>query len=115
METTALPYRTSIVASRTIAPGGATLLPGDKVLVVTRPGGDGEVLVPLSNKRPSDVESLRPAGSPGGGAAAVGGSAGSGGSGGGVGMGDLLSLGSLGFNMFNAMAGLLSPSVSHNR
>ncbi|KAJ9599018.1 hypothetical protein L9F63_010475, partial [Diploptera punctata] len=95
---------TTILATSTVAPNGATLQPGDQVIMMTQAGGN-VTMIPVSdpaNKRPN------------GGGFGPGGSE--------IEVSDLLSLGSLGINglnalgpVINAMAGLIQSNLNNDR
>ncbi|KAK3907504.1 Polycystin-2 [Frankliniella fusca] len=102
-------YRTSILSSRTVTPHGATLQPGEQVVVLSRPDGS-EAVIPVgpTSSAAEPATNKRPSGEKVGEAAEAGAN---------LGVSDLLQLGSIGINginalrpVFSAMAGLLSPA-----
>ncbi|PSN41716.1 hypothetical protein C0J52_07786 [Blattella germanica] len=95
---------TSILATSTVTPNGATLLPGDQVIMMTQAGGN-VTMIPVSD--PAIKK-------PGGGGFGPGGSD--------IEVSDLLSLGSLGINglnalgpVINAMAGLIQSNLNTDK
>ncbi|PNF37850.1 hypothetical protein B7P43_G07412 [Cryptotermes secundus] len=96
-------YLTSILATSTITPSGATLQPGEQVIMMTQSGGN-ITMIPVSdptNKKPSG--GIGPGGSE-------------------IQVSDLLSLGSLGINglnalgpVINAMAGIIQSNLNNDK
>ncbi|GFG33362.1 hypothetical protein Cfor_04066, partial [Coptotermes formosanus] len=96
-------YLTSILPTSTATPSGATLQPGEQVIMMTQPGGN-VTMIPVS-----DPSNKKPTGGfgPGGNEIQVS---------------DLLSLGSLGINglnalgpVINAMAGLIHSNLNNDK
>lgn len=96
-------YLTSILATSTVTPGGATLKPGEQVIMMTQSGGN-ITMIPVSdptNKKPTG--GIGPGGSE-------------------IQVSDLLSLGSLGINglnalgpVINAMAGIIQSNLNNEK